>query len=187
MWQEPFWSGCSSVTLPAYEGSYTKVCGRALGYQYYDTGAFYNYHHFGQSTLDDYYMDGFSITYGNPRHHVWTFTSGTSKDQKNRSGRCPCGPPPFGGHTSAPPFVGNHFFCESGNTGNLESQWYLTDLLWDGKGCVEESTCCDGANRPWFYRELNGTVTESVEVRMCHRGRRTLVDIGVEELEIYVS
>ena len=48
----------SSVTLPAFDGSYTKVCGRALGYQYYSTLAFFGYHYSEQSTLDGCYVDG---------------------------------------------------------------------------------------------------------------------------------
>ena len=146
-------AGCSSVTLPAYEGYYTKVCGRALGYQYIDSFAFMPYHTHGQPTLNGYYVDGLSVTYGNPRHHVWTFAVGSSKDDTNFIGRCPCAPPPLSPPpppppppTSAPPFVGSHFICESGYTGQLSYQWYLDDPLWDGKGCVEGSTCCDGPN-----------------------------------------
>ena len=175
---------CTSLSLPAFEGSYNKVCGRALGYQHRDTLAFYSYYYRGQSTLERYYVDGLSVTYGNPRHHVWTFASGSSKDQKTYVGRCPCAPPPLKSSTSAPPFVGNHFFCESGNAGSHSlPYWYLDDPLWDGKGCAEGSTCCDGPNRPWFYRELDNTVTEKIEVRFC----LAHFDIGVEELEIYVS
>ena len=174
----------SSVTLPAFDGSYTKVCGRALGYQYYSTLAFFGYHYSEQSTLDGCYVDGLSVTYGNPRHHVWTFASGTSKERSYHY-RCPCALPPLIGLASAPPFVGNHFYCESGNAGQYTTTWYLDDPLWDGKGCVEGSTCCDGPNRPWFYRELNSTVTESVEVILYTFN--TYADIGVEELEIYVS
>ena len=42
---------CSSVTFPTHGVPYTKVCGRARGYQYSAPVAFYNYHksdHFGQ-------------------------------------------------------------------------------------------------------------------------------------------
>ena len=177
---------CSSVALPPYEGSYTKVCGRALGYQYSAALAFFGYHYSGQLSLDGAYVDGLSITYDSPKHHVWTFASGLSKDQKQYRARCPCAPPPLVGYTSAPPFVGDHFFCESGISGNFTQKWYLDDPLWDGKGCAEGSTCCDGPNRPWFYRELNNTVTESVEVQMCQPWYFRS-DIGVAELEVYVS
>ena len=138
-------TGCSSMRLPAYEGSYTKVCGRALGYQYYGTLAFY-YYYLGLVYI---YAAGLSVTYGNPRHHVWTFASGLSKDRTDYRARCPCALPPLRGPTSPPSFVGSHFFCESGATvtGNYTPEWYMDDPLWDGKGCVEGSTCCDGPNR----------------------------------------
>ena len=172
-------TGCSSVRLPEYAGSYTKVCGRALGYQYSATSAFLLSHF----ALVYIYAVGLSVTYGNPRHHVWTFASGLSKDRTDYHARCPCALPPLSGPTSAPSFVGSHFFCESGATGNYTPEWYLDDPLWDGKGCVEGSTCCDGPNRPWFYRELNSTVTENIVVQMCASSE---ANIGVVELEIYV-
>ena len=109
-------------------------------------------------------MDGLSVTHGNPRNHIWTFAAGSSKDNRHYVGRCPCLPSPLKGGTSAPPFVGNHFFCESGYTGVLTGQWYLEDPLRDGDGCVQSSTCCDGANKPGFYRDLG--ITGGVEVRM---------------------
>ena len=179
-------AGCSSVMLPPHEGSYTKACGRAQGYQYRDTSGF-RYHHRGQTTLDGHYVDGLSVTYGNPRNHIWTFAAGSSKDNTGFAGRCPCLPPPLRGDTSAPPFVGSHFFCESGYTGKWSHKWYLDDPLWDGEGCVQGSTCCDGANRPWFYRDLGTTVTDGVEVRMCMKQSPAHSNVGVKELEIYVS
>ena len=178
--------GCSSVTLPPHEGSYTKVCGRAQGYQYQDTLAFL-FHHRDQATLDGHYVDGLSVTHGNPRNHIWTFAAGSSKDNRHHVGRCPCLPPPLRGDTSAPPFVGNHHICESGYTGGLSPKWHLEDPLWDGEGCVQGSTCCDGADRPWFYRDLGTTVTDGVEVRMCMKQMPAHSNVGVEELEIYVS
>ena len=36
---------CSSVTFPTHGVPYTKVCGRARGYHYYVTPAFYNYYY----------------------------------------------------------------------------------------------------------------------------------------------
>ena len=48
--------GCSSVTFPTHGVPYTKVCGRARGYQYYDTTAFHGYHT-GQG-LEGIYVSG---------------------------------------------------------------------------------------------------------------------------------
>ena len=35
----------------------------------------HNYNHEGQ-TIDGYYVEGISITYGNPRQHIWTYAVG---------------------------------------------------------------------------------------------------------------
>ena len=40
-------------------------------------------------------------------------------------------------------------------------------LLWGGSGCIT-SRCCDNPTQPWFYRELSGTTTSSIETRICH-------------------
>ena len=61
--------GCSSVTFPTHGVPYTKVCGRAQGYQYYAPPAFHDYHNQGQTTLDSSYVSGLSVTYGSPRSH----------------------------------------------------------------------------------------------------------------------
>ena len=49
------YNGCSSVTFPTHGVPYTKVCGRARGYQYYATPAFYGYHYNSQTTPDSAY------------------------------------------------------------------------------------------------------------------------------------
>ena len=174
--------GCSLLTLPAFESSYTKVCGRALGYQYYDVVAFYPYYHRQQQTLHGYYMDGLSVTFNNYHNHVWTFVAGPTKTS-SYSYNCPCALSPG---PAAPPFISNHYFCESGSYGYHSKRWYLDDPLWDGKGCASGSTCCDGPNRPWFYRDLDSVVTGKVEVRKCDAQFASGQDVGVEELEIYI-
>ena len=117
--------GCTSVNFPTFGVPFTKVCGRALGYQYAHTDAFES------QTIDSYYVEGLSVTHGTPRNHIWTFVAGYSKNYSH-SGNCPCASP-YPGH-AAPSFVGDNFFCESGNSGPNEAQWYLDDPLWDSQG-----------------------------------------------------
>jgi len=75
------------------------------------------------------YVDGISITLGSPRKHVWTYAAGISDDHDKNCCNCPCathpGPPP-------PAFVGNDYYCESGNVGAHDVLYYLSDPLWDG-------------------------------------------------------
>ena len=66
--------------------------------------------------------------------------------------------------TAAPSFVGENFFCESGNSGPYESKWYLDDPLWDSQGCASGSTCCDRGG-PWFTTTLSEEVSDDIEVR----------------------
>ena len=175
---------CSSVTFPTHGVPYTKVCGRARGYQYYAPPAFYNYHYQSQTTLDSAYVSGLSVTYGSPRSHIWTFAAGYSKDYNySHCCNCPCASPYPG--PAAPPFVEENIFCESGNTGPVEylGQWYLDDPLWDSQGCASGSTCCDRGG-PWFTTTLSQEVSDDIEMRMC--SYRSLSTTGVDELEIYI-
>ena len=90
---------------------YTKVCGRAHGYQYYATPTFHDYHYASQTTLNSAYVSGLSVTYGSPRNHIWTFAAGYSKDKGYTCCNCPCAPYPG---PAAPPFIVDKYFCESG-------------------------------------------------------------------------
>ena len=175
--------GCSPVTFPTHGVPYTKVCGRAHGYQYIGTEGFYNYHNRGQTSLNDAYVSGLSVTSGSPRKHFWTFAAGLSRDYRYGAANCPCALYPG---PAAPPFVGENVFCESGNTGRFDHfHWNLDDPLWDSQGCVSGSTCCDRGG-PWFTTTLIQEVRDDIEVRMCTTNVFSLEKIGVEKLEIYI-
>ena len=176
---------CSSVTFPTHGVPYTKVCGRARGYQYYGTIGFYNYHTAGQASLNDPYVSGLSVTTSNLQNHIWTFAAGLSKDYNYPTYNCPCTVYP--GY-SAPSFVGEQYFCESVNTGPYEihGQWYLDDPLWDSQGCASGSTCCDRGG-PWFRTTLNQAagLGDDIEVRMCSTHAPQTENLGVDQLELF--
>ena len=174
--------GCSSGTFPTHGVPYTKVCGRARGYQYYATPAFYNYYA-GQTTLDSSYVSGLSVTHGSPRNHIWTFAAGYSKNYSYACCNCPCAASYPG--SAAPPFVGEKYFCESANTGSLEHQWHFDDPLWDSQGCASGSTCCDRGG-PWFTATLSQKVSDDIEMRMCFHHPSVYENIGVDQLEILI-
>ena len=144
------------------------MCGRARGFQKGWSNAFWAY----RRGLDSYYVDGLSITYGNPRQHIWTFANGLFDGLDTRYGgsyNCPCAP---GSEYPSPPFVGTNYYCESGANDNVRnsSAYYFSDPLWDGLGCIT-SNCCDNPTQPWFYQELNGSTTSAIEARICrHHG-----------------
>ena len=174
---------CSSVIFPTHGVPFTKVCGRARGYQYYSSYSFFNYHFVGH-TLDSSYVSGLSVTYGSPRNHIWTFAEGLSIDTNSPNFNCPCALYPG---QAAPPFVGEKYFCESGNTGQSEQQWYLDDPLWDAQGCASGSTCCDRGG-PWFTTTLSQEANDDIELRMCLTDsvHGDMFGLGMDQLEIFV-
>ena len=170
---------CSSVTFPTHGVPYTKICGRARGYQYGHTYAF-RFSNDGYSTLNRFYASGLSVTYGSPRNHIWTFASGFTKHSGSIS--CPC----FSG-TAAPSYVAGHWFCESGYMGGsgIDVQvWHLDDPLWDSQGCASGSTCCDRGG-PWFTTTLSQEVSNDIEMRLCNY-YNDIENIGVDQLEIFI-
>ena len=60
---------CYSAMFPTQSLQYSQVCGRIIGYQIGEPGAFIAS---GGYTINDRYVDGVSLTYGSPRQHVWT-------------------------------------------------------------------------------------------------------------------
>ena len=176
--------GCSGVTYPTDGIRYSKVCGQARGYQYYTTDAFSH----RINNINSNYVDGISITYGSPRHHLWTYAIGLSGDDNLINGiyNCPCAKYPG---RDPPGFVGMDYYCESGITGqhhnNLER--ILEDPLWDGDGCGPGNNCCNQPGMPWFYRTLPQEVGDDIEVRLCANEAVSNEEIYAELVEIYVQ
>ena len=177
-------AGCTSVTYPTHGIPYTKVCGRARGYQFEHTGGFYNAILLFKG-LEDSYVSGVSVINGSPRNHIWTFAAGYSKDYSYGHANCPCAHYPG---PASPSFVGESYFCESGNLGMLEREWSLDDPLWDSQGCGSGSNCCNRGG-PWFTTTLNQEVSDDIEMRLCHTEVSRDVQTestGVEQLEIFI-
>ena len=74
--------GCSSIIYNnPTQNSYTKVCGRITGYQAGSIDAFRQYYqNQGTTTINSTYVDGVSITHGNPREHIWTFAAALDRN-----------------------------------------------------------------------------------------------------------
>ena len=108
------------------------------------------------------YVDGISITYGTPPTHIWSFAAGPV--ESGSSGHvCPCNVQPG---ISAPLYVGNDYYCESGTLTNAQSIWYTSDPLWDGMQCGgEEGPCCNRTGLPWFNKNLSTPTTATITTR----------------------
>ena len=100
-------------------------------------------------TVNGVYVDGVSITLGEPRKHVWIYAIGLNDDFTNNNDtaygfghfHCPCSRIAA---AEAPVFVGNNYYCEYGNTGGFDfGRLYSDDLLWDGNQCLPGNSVCD--------------------------------------------
>ena len=178
-------SDCDSTIFSTYGLNYYKVCGQVRGYQYASTDAFYSL----SKGIDSYYVDGVSITYGqNPRTHIWTYASGIREDRVDHSS-CPCNTGYSGGRNVASTFIGNHYYCESGNDpGKVWTQiLYPNDALWDGKNCdSREASCCTKSKMPWFYRILDDMTQENIELRVCSSIDPQNEESPLDIIELYV-
>ena len=179
--------GCSSTAFSVGGLPYSRVCGRIRGYQFGATGAFGH----NISDIDSYYVDGVSLTHGasGSRQHIWTFAAGASEVTTIVSNfACPCD---TASAHSAPAFIGNDYFCESG----LHSEWntsydgvlFPNDILWDGQNCTFNSTCCQFNNPPWFIKNLPNATTDDIELRICTNNQIMFDDVPIELIELYVQ
>ena len=67
---------CSSATFNLHGIRYTHVCGKSISYQQGSPDTYGPYNENRHLTIDDYYVDGISLTHGhNPRKHIWTFAA----------------------------------------------------------------------------------------------------------------
>ncbi len=104
--------GCTSTTYSTYGVEYSKVCGRIIAYQNNTlTPYFINI----SLSIDDVYVDGVSLTYGqSPRQHIWTF-AGAVDETRSDAHVCPCTRPDLPYTRVVPPFIGQDYFCETGS------------------------------------------------------------------------
>ena len=182
-------AGCTaSIQFPSNGISYSEICGRVTGYQYYTPDAVSIHNGPSHNNLNADYVDGISITRGSPRQHVWTFMAGFS-DTYYYPDNCPCANPP-GSYQQIQSFVGSNYFCESGSsTSGLSPVLYASDPLWDGQGCgSNEAACCAASGLPWFHRDYgSATTSDYIELRVCGDENTGNEDVPVGFYEIYVK
>ena len=175
--------GCLSVNYSISNIGYSSVCGRITAYQVGSTNAFRKYFENQDISIESAYVDGVSLTHGNPREHIWTFAAALDRNDNltgQRSSHCPCRfeVNPF----VPPPFVGEDYFCDAGNEDFMKNETgFQNDPLWYRTNCL----CCVSDNPPWFYKQLPQPTTDDIEMRVCRD--ESDENIAITEIEIYVQ
>lgn len=177
-------AGCFSHTF-LVAAQYQHVCGRIVAYQESTPNAFFPFQIQSSLTIDDVYVDGISLTRGNPRSHVWTFAAALDESLGHLSG-CACSNTLTDPTVNVPPFVGQDYFCDTGSRNDVEFLFYADDPLWDGRGCGPNSICCSFNNPPWFFRELASATSDDLEMRVCRDSGPNNEDTPFEAVELYV-
>ena len=180
-------TGCSSAVLPAQGVQYSRVCGKIIGYQQKTPDAFYAYQFGGQQTIDSHYVDGVSITHGQPRKHIWTLVAALHEHNSRYVNVCPCTNSRNTQTATVPPFVGHDYFCDTGSANDHQYIFFGDDPLWDGQGCGQYDTCCSWNSPPWFMKQLSSPTTDNIEMRLCADQHRSDEDITFESVELYVQ
>ena len=177
---------CNSIILQNNGISYSQICGKVTAYQYRAPDAIAN--RAQENNLNSYYLDGISITRGSPRQHVWSLIVGLFENSvPGYESNCPCA---TGSRQTVQSFIGNNYFCESGNPSRtLARKIYSNDVLWDGENCgSNEMSCCSAPGLPWFHRDYGtNTTTDYIELRLCGDEGRTDEDAMLSEYEIYIK
>ena len=173
---------CSSVIFPS-QGKYSQVCGQVVGYQQGSMDSFGPNRHGGR-TINDVYVDGISITHGNPRKHLWTYVVGHKETASSTCNQCPGDIADYL-DSCIPDFVGTDYYCETGWVSSfINGRDVWDDPLWDGKGChLSTAHSCDRYG--WFHKQVN-TTTDYIEVRLCTNEDTSNEDVLAELIEIWV-
>ena len=179
---------CYSAKFATQGIQYSQVCGRIIGYQVGEPGAFIATE---SATINQRFVDGVSLTYGNPRQHIWTFANALDEYPWFYDHKCPCTNVTKQHPISIPSFIGNDYFCETGvppgQQRGFAPVFYADDPLWDGQGCGPTSTCCTFNNPPWFCKQLPQSTNADLEVRLCSGNRAAIENTPIELIEIYVK
>ena len=163
------------------------MCGRITGYQWATIDAINYYRPQYMMNITAAYVDGVSLTYGNPHNHIWTFMASLQKNVFATHGQDEC---PFAPNSpvASPSFVGNDYYCESRCSYKFQFNVLYTDHepLWDGKNYeLIEKECCMRA--PWFCKNLTRPTTDCIELRICADENTTDEDAPVGHYEVYVK
>ena len=176
-------TGCNSIDYSTSNITYSSVCGKVIAYQLGTPEAFSRFIVISSLGISSQYLDGISLTHGNPMQHVWSFAVGVTESHTDRFG-CPCN---TGSTISVMnTFIGTDYFCDSAASSISSGARYPDNPLFDGVGCAATNECCSFNNPPWFYKQLLQSTTDDLEMRVCRDESGTNENILVQSIELYV-
>lgn len=183
-------STCDSAIFPASGRSYSQVCGRVNGYEKGTPNAF-NGSIPTAVSLEGAYIDGVSLTHGaaGSRQHIWSFAAAYNDEGPDKQWQCDCIRSNENWLYQLPSYIGNNYFCATGNPGSTNGQGtqvFADDPLWDGKGCSPTNACCQFNTPPWFCTTLPRPTTDDLELRVCHDQDADNEDVVISLVEIAV-
>ena len=196
---------CDSVLIPVAM-NYSMICGRIYAYQRGRSYAFgYSVNdspmQLGDTaSIDSPYVDGLSLTHGlvGQRKHVWTFAGAldeTSRHDDNNTllspWSCPCIDPALTWPYKVPSYVGDSYFCDTGDQTFTYpddiNKVFMDDPLWDGEGCGGSSTCCSFNSPPWFCQLLKYQTSDDLQLRLCSYEYTVLENKLISLVDIYIK
>ena len=184
---------CDSVVYPVNSRSYSSVCGKITAYHSHISAGLSNFWQNDNLNIEEHYVSGLSITHGPPgaRQHVWTFVGALTEQDNEFNGQynCPCTNTTATWAYEIPTFIGNDYFCDTGNRGPgyNNTAFYRNDPLWDGEGCGSTSSCCEFNYPPWFCKSLPQPTTDDLEIRLCMHEAEPYEDKIITLMDIYVK
>ena len=177
-------SGCTSIEYSASDVTYSSVCGKVIAYQVGTTEAFSRLIVISSLTVDSQYLDGISLTHGNPREHIWSFAMGVTESRTDRFG-CPCNTGSTISVTNT--FIGTNYFCDSAASGIASGMHYTNNPLFDGVGCdAMTNQCCSFNNPPRFYRQLPQSTADDLEIRACRDESGMTENSLIRSIQLYI-
>ena len=65
--------------------------------------------------------------------------------------------------------------------------FFSRNHLWDGEGCIGDSTCCSRINHPYFIKHLEEPTTNDIDLRVCIQDDDATENILIEIVELYIK
>ena len=177
-------TGCISTEYSTSDVPYSSVCGKIIAYQVGTPEAFARLIVISSLGISSQYLDGISLTRGNPREHIWSFAVGVTEDRTDRFG-CPCNVGSTVSTTVMNTFIGSNYFCDSAANTISSGTRYLDNPLFDGVGCSGANACCSFNNPPWFYRQLPQSTSDDIELRSCRDEGGTTESVLIQSITLY--